>query len=201
VAVKAEAPGAFRAARLGALLTGTDGWFAGSYYYVWQIALFLTLRESFAAYGGAMALAALVGAAGGMLLGRHIDAGGGRRAVAIAYGLAAGVLLLRAASLGLPWLAVAANAPGALVATLLSPALMTPVYNLAKASPCPLRFHIATEGGWDIGCAGASLIAAGLTAAGVSLSVSILLAIPGLIVAVGVLARYYAARAPVLAAA
>src|SRR4030095_316981 len=65
-----EAPGGFRAARLGATLLATDGWFAAGYYYVWQIALFVTLDQSYSAYGGAMALAALVGAAPGPVIGR-----------------------------------------------------------------------------------------------------------------------------------
>ena len=57
-----------------------DAWIAAGYVFVWQIALFLSLGESFSAFGGAMALAALVGAVGGMFLGRHIDAGHGTRA-------------------------------------------------------------------------------------------------------------------------
>ena len=98
---------------------------------------FVSLGESFSAYGGAMALAALVGAACGLLLGRHIDAGHGRRAVVIAYAVATAVVLLRAASFGSPWLAVAANALGALVLSLMLPTAATATYNLAKASPCP----------------------------------------------------------------
>ena len=89
VAVLRDAPGAFRAALPGILLFMADGWFAASFVFVWQIALFFSLRESYQAYGGAMALAALVGAASGLLLGRHIDAGHGGRAVLIAYGIAA----------------------------------------------------------------------------------------------------------------
>ena len=138
-----------------------DGAFAAGYHYVWQIALFISLGESFSAYGGAMALAALVGAACGLVLGRHIDAGYGRRSVLIAYAVATVVVLLRAASVGSPWLAVTANAAGAFSSALMMPAMMTALYNLAKASPCPLRFHIVTEGAWDIGCGGACLIAAG----------------------------------------
>jgi hypothetical protein len=52
-----------------------DGWIGAGYHFVWQIALFLSLGESFVAYGGALALAALVGAVAGLVLGRHIDAG------------------------------------------------------------------------------------------------------------------------------
>jgi hypothetical protein len=191
VAVKASAPGAFRAARVGVILYACDGWFDACAIVVWQIALFLTLGESFAAYGGAMALAALVGAACGLLLGRHIDAGHGRCAVVIAYAAAAAMVLLQAASLGAPWLAVAANALGALVMSLLSPAIGTATYNLAQISPCPMRFHIATEAGWDVGCLAACLLAAALAASGAPLSIAILLALPALGLAALTLRRYY----------
>lgn len=192
VAVPPDAPGAFHAAFEGIALFAADGWFAAMYVVVWQIALFISLGESFAAYGGAMALSALVGAASGMLLGRHIDAGHGRRAVLIAYGVAAFVALLRAVSLGTPWLAVVANALGALSACLQIPALMSAVYNLAKASPCPLRFHIAAEGGWDAGCAAGSLTAAALAACGVSLAYDLLIGLLGVSASVVLLRRYYA---------
>ena len=193
VAVKAAAPGAFHAARLGAILQAADGWFDSYFIFVWQIALFLALGESFAVYGGAMALAGLVGAASGLLLGRHVDAGHGVRAVTIAYGGMATIVLLRAASLDWPLLAVAANALGALLGTLMLPA-GTAISNLAKASPCPMRFHIVTEGGWDAGCVVACLIAAALCASGVSLSLVILVALPPLAIASNLLRRHYAAQ-------
>ena len=198
VPVAATAPGAFRGARLGLALFATDGWLAGCFFYAWQVALFVSLGQSLSAYGGAMALAALVGAVAGMLLGRHIDAGHGRRSVLIAYGLAAAVVVLRAASIGSPWLAVAANAPGALVGALVVPALMTPVYNLAQASPCPLRFHIVSEGGWDIGCFAAALTAAACTGAGLSLAAPILAALLGALAAVLLLLRQYGGAAAVV---
>jgi hypothetical protein len=191
VAVATEAPGGFRAARLGAILMMTDGWLAACYFYVWQIALFVTLKESYAAYGGAMALSALLGAVGGLVLGRRIDAGHGRAAMSVAYAVVAGVVTLRALSLGSPWLAVSANALGALVAALQAPAMMTPVYNLAKASPCPLRFHIATEGGWDLGCTSGCLAAAAFAATGHSLAAAILLGLAGALAAFGLLWRQY----------
>ena len=106
VAVKQHAPGAFQAARLSAVIIAADGWFDACFIFVWQIALFVSLGESIPAYGGAMALAGLVGAVCGLLLGRHIDAGHGRRAVIIASVMATILVLLRAASLGSPWLAV-----------------------------------------------------------------------------------------------
>jgi len=200
VKIARAAPGAFRAAREGIALFAADGWFAAMYVFVWQIALFLALRESYSAYGGAMALSALVGAASGMLLGRNIDAGHGGRAVLIAYAVIAAVTLLRAASLGTPWLAVGANALGALSACLQVPAMMTAVYNLAKASPCPLRFHIAAEGGWDAGCAAGCLTAAALAAAGISLAFALVLALLGTAASVILLRRYYARTGAAIAA-
>lgn len=193
VAVKKAAPGAFRAARLGAVLSAADGWFDATFIFVWQIALFVSLGESLAAYGGAMALAGLAGAVFGLFLGRHVDAGYGARAVVIVYAVMAAIVLMRAASLGSPWLAVAGNALGALLGALLLPA-STAIYNLAKASPCPLRFLLATEGGWDVGCFSGCLIAAALSASGVSLSIAILLALPALAVAALLLRRYYASN-------
>jgi len=192
VAVKAAAPGALRAARLGAVLYAADGWFDACFIFVWQIALFVSLGHSVAAYGGAMALAGLAGAASGLVLGRHIDRGAGVRAVTIAYVGMAFIVLMRAVSLGSPWLAVAANALGALLGTLMLPAT-TATANLAKASPCPLRFHMATEGGWDVGCFCGCLAAAALYAAGASLVIPILLALPPLAVAGLLLRRYYGA--------
>ncbi len=193
VTVKQEAPGGFRAARLGATILALDGWFDAFFILIWQIALFITLGQDFAAYGGAMALAGVVGAACGLFLGRIIDAGHGRRAVVLAFSVAAALVLLRSASLGLPWLAVLANALGAVLWPLLLPALGTATYNLAKAAPCALRFNIVMEAGWDIGCASACLITAALAAAGVPLAWAILLALPGLALGARLLWRYYPA--------
>jgi hypothetical protein len=196
VAVPAEAPGMLKAAWKGALLIGVDGWFDTFHLLVWQIALFTVLRQSFQAYGGAMALAGLAGAAAGLVLGPHIDAGHGRRAVAIAYSAAAAVVLLRAASLASPWLAVAGNAAGAVLMPLLIPALGTAVYNLAKASPCPLRFQLGTEGGWDVGCLAASLTAAGLWTLGASFPQLMLLALPAVAAGAWLLRRQYPPARP-----
>ncbi len=131
------------------------------------------------------------GAVSGLLLGRHIDAGHGRRAVAIAFSVVTATVILRALSVGTPWLAVSANALGALASCLLAPAQMTPVYNLAKAAPCALRFHIAAEGGWDVGCGSGCLVAAALASAGVDLASIMSLAFLGLAGQVLLLRRYY----------
>jgi hypothetical protein len=171
-----------------------DGLIGAAYYNVWQIALFVSLGESFTAYGGAMALAALVGAAAGLLLGRLIDAGHGGRAVWLAAGALVSVIGLRVIACGNPVLAIVANAAGALVTAFYTPTLMTAIYNQAKTSPCPLRFHIMTEGGWDAGAASGCLAAAGLLQAGAPISLAILLALIGAAVVFVLLRRYY--RAP-----
>ncbi|WP_309606785.1 MFS transporter [Phenylobacterium sp.] len=178
VTVSRSAPGAWRAARPAALLLAVDGWFDASFIFAWQVALFLALRESYAAYGGVMALAGFVGAAAGLLIGRHVDRGGGRRAVLIAYGAAGAIVLLRAGSLGSPWFAGVANAAGGLVMPLLVPPLGAAAYNLAKASPCPFRNKMASEGGWDVGCFMTCLVAAGLAQAGAPSWSWVLLALP-----------------------
>jgi hypothetical protein len=87
--------------------------------------------------------------------------------------------ILRAAAPGQALLAVTANALGAFVVCLYIPTLMTAVYNQAKRSACTLRFHVATEGAWDVGGASGCLVAALLVLAGVSLSVAILLSLSG----------------------
>lgn len=193
VPVRAHAPGAYRAARPAVLLMAFDGWFDACYIYVWQIALFVSLSQSFASYGGAMALAGLAGGAFALWLGRHVDGGGGRRAVMVTYGMAAAGTALRAASLTTPWLAVAAGAFGALLSPLIGPTLGTPTSNWAKASPCPLRFRIGTEAGWDAGAAAACLAAAGLSVAGASLALPLLIALPAIAGSALVLWRHYGA--------
>ena len=191
VPIALEAPNAFWSARPGVALFIADGWMASGYLFVWQIALFISLGENFAAFGGAMAVAAVAGAICGLMLGRFIDAGHGRRAVWLAAGTAAAVIAVRAAGYGHPAIAVAANAAGALVVALYTPTMMTAVYNLSQASPCPLRFHIATEGGWDAGGAGGALTAATLLWAGAPFWAAILMGLIGAAAAFVLLRRYY----------
>lgn len=201
VPIAREAPGAFSAARPGIALFVADGWMAAGYVFVWQIALFISLGENFAAFGGAMAVAAVAGAISGLLLGRFIDAGHGRRAVILAASAAAAIIAVRAISYGHPGLAVAANAAGALVTALYTPTMMTAVYNLAQSSPCPLRFHIATEGGWDAGGASGALTAAALLWAGAPFWAAILLGLVGTSAAFVLLRRYYGAHGAAAAVA
>jgi MFS transporter, DHA1 family, inner membrane transport protein len=200
VRVARSAPGAFRAAAPGIALFAADGWTAAGCHFVWQIALFISLGESFVAFGGALAFSALVGALGGLTLGRHIDAGHGRRAVWFAMGTLALMVTLRAIATGNGTLAVLANALGAFSACVYIPTVMTAVYTLAKRAPCTLRFHVAAEGGWDIGGASGLLVSAGAIAYGLPLAASILLSLAGVATTALLLRRYYAVG-PVVAAA
>ena len=192
IAVARHAPGGFRAALSGAMLFIGDGWVAAGYFVVWQIALFLALDQSYMAYGGALAVAALAGAVGGLLLGRLIDSGKGTRAVWYSVSLLILVIAMRAGVLRYPVFAVAANALGSLVACLYVPTLMTAVYNQAKRSPCVMRFHIASEGGWDVGVSTGLMLAALLAWLGYSIAFGILISLAGAAAVFVLLHRYYA---------
>ncbi len=191
VPVLKNAPGVLRTARLGSALFALDGWYGANNIFFWQAVLFLTLGSNYAAFGGAMALAGLVGAAYGLFHGRSIDAGHGRRAVVIAFSVAAAIMVLRAVSLPYPWLAVIANAAAAVVPPLYQPTQGTALYNIGKAAPCPFRFNVALEGAWDSGCVAFCLVAAGLISLGVPPGFVMLLALPGLGTAARLLWRYY----------
>ena len=84
---------------------------------------------------------ALVVAIGGLVLGRHIDAGHGKRAVWYASATVAAIIVLRALETGSTTAAVVANARGFLGGCLAIPTLMTAVYTQAKRSPRTLRFQ------------------------------------------------------------
>jgi MFS family permease len=191
--VASTATGAIRAAVPGVLLFMGDGFISGIYVFVWQVALFQSLHENFMAFGGALAIAAVVGAVGGLYLGRYIDSGG-RRAVFIACGSLGLVLLMRAAATHDPALAVFANAVSALGGCLYIPTMMTVVYTLAKSAPCTLRFHVATEAGWDMGGATGLVTAAVLAWSGAPLWAILLLGILGVAWQFVLLRGHYAQR-------
>ncbi|MBV9331288.1 MAG: hypothetical protein JOZ55_07025 [Alphaproteobacteria bacterium] len=191
VKVAPKVEGGLRAARIGAVLFAVDGWNNATFVVAWQLLLFLVLSKDILAFGGAMAFAALTGAATGIALGRHIDLGGGRSAVWMSVGALAAAIVARAASASFPLLAVGANAFGAFAACIYYPTLLTATYNAAKSAPCSLRFHIAAEGGADAGFTAGSLIIAGLVALRLPLSLGVSLAIAGPAVSFVVLGRYY----------
>jgi hypothetical protein len=153
--------------------------------------LFVLLGNSYGAYGGAMALAALAGAVFGLLIGKYVDSGEGRRSATIAYGTAGVLVLLRAVSGAAPAAAVATTTVGALGPPLMAAASGPASYNLAQASACPMRFHLVTEAAWDVGCGGACVVAAGLVTLGIPTAPTIVLALPALPAGVWLLRRYY----------
>jgi hypothetical protein len=117
----------------------------------------------------------------------------------LAFAVLAVTILARAGATT-PAMALTANALGALVPCLYTPTLMTAVYNLAQGSPCALRFHMVTEGAYDLGCGAGCLAAAALLALGASLPVALLLSLGGAMTSLVLLRRYYAAL-PALAVA
>ncbi|HEY7900379.1 MAG TPA: MFS transporter [Caulobacteraceae bacterium] len=191
LSVQRRAPGAVRAAVPLALFFFADGWFDAGWYFLWQIALYTTLGSSLAAYGGAMAIAGLSGAAAGLVIGDRLDSGAWRRAIAVTYAVAAILVMMRSASLWAPWLAVAANALGALLIPLLSPTVGAATYTLAKASPCALRYQVVGEAGWDLGGMAACLLLALCIDKGLPLGAGILFALAGLAGEVVFLWRLY----------
>ena len=167
-----------------------DGWTKAGITAVWQLVLFLALSSSFAAFGGAMAIAALASAVAGLFLGRHIDAGRGVGAVWLGSSVLF-VCVLMCAGAKSPAIAVAANAVGALVACTYFPTMMTAFYNMAQRSPYPLRFQVVGQAGWHLGRGGGCLAAAALVALGVSLQATILLALAGCGATLILLRRHY----------
>jgi len=148
------------------LLLFTDGLRSGAFHFTWLIALFLTLGSSFAAFGGAMALSGVVGAVAAVFLGRYIDLGRGLAAVRIGFAALTVAAVARVFGYPLPATALAANAAVALAWPLFATAFNARFYTLARQSPCPLRFHVVAEGGWDLGTLVSCLAAAMLLQAG-----------------------------------
>lgn len=172
-----------------------EGFHAGCGVVIWNLALFASLGEHFDAFGGALAAAGVAAAAGGILVGRLIDGGHPRHSLVIAYGAAALALAFKGAAFAHPLLAVLATALGALVVPMTSTAMLAPLYAMARQSPCVLRFSMATEGGWDLGCASACLIAAAMLAGGASFRLPILLGLAAIAAMALMLGRWYARRA------
>jgi hypothetical protein len=184
----------FTFSKRGILLLGSDGWIFNSATWAWSLIMFQTLGARYDAFGGALAVLALVGALSGLVLGRLIDMGHGRRAIRVNATTLAIALIAKAVcgSSVVPVLAVAFGAT--MLGGLYVPSLMTAIYNEAKASPCPFRFHFAAEIGWDIGGVLACGVAAALCASGAPLQAVILLALPMVALQAFVLDASYAAR-------
>jgi hypothetical protein len=157
--------------------------------------MFRALGGRYDAFGGLLAAAALVGALSGVLIGRWMDAGQARRIVWVNAAVAAGILVLKSLCGGHPIPVIAATTVAALLSGLYIPSFMTAVYNDAKASPCPLRFHFAAEGAWDVGGSFACILAAAACMAHLPLDAIILMALPGVALQVHLLSRRYRAAA------
>lgn len=177
--------------RFGQRLYFAEGLQSGCAVVVWNLALFVTLDQSFESFGGALALAGIGAAAGSLVIGRLIDGGRGGHSLVLAYGLGAAVLVLKALAWDSLMPALVATALGALAAPMLATAMLSPLYAMAQQSRCTLRFNMATEGGWDLGCSAACLIAAAMLASGFGYSLPILLGLGAISAIAWGLTRWY----------
>jgi MFS transporter, DHA1 family, inner membrane transport protein len=182
-------------ARQAVLLMFTDGVRSGTYTFTWLIALFITLGSSFVAFGGAMALAGLFGATAGLVAGRAIDLGNGLRAAQVGFAVLTIAILARTFGYSVPWMAVAANTFAAMSWPIYATAFNSRMYTLARQSPCPLRYHIIAEGGWDLGTAAGCFAAAALLAFGFNFHWPLALALIGCALGYWAVAKTYVATA------
>ena len=156
-----------------------DGISAASIQLTWSLALFMTLGENFQSYGIAIAGAALIGAAMALGVGRLFDLGHHKWSTAI--GMMALAVFTLTAAFGYRQAASAliALAILAIAGPLYASVYNARVYNLAKASGFPLRFHVAGEGGWDVGMALGCVLAALLIWTGIGFAWAIGLGLVG----------------------
>lgn len=194
VAAEAEMPVAVKRAARAILFA--DGMRSGAFHFTWLIALFLTLGSSYAAFGGAMALSGLAGAVGALVLGRAIDLGKGLGAARIGFAALGAAAVAQMLGWPVPGLAVAANAAAALAWPLYATAFNARVYTLARQSPCPLRFHIVAEGGWDLGIGVTCLAVAALLQAGFDYHLPLAIGVLACGLGYWTIARSYAVAKP-----
>ena len=161
------------------LLLFTDGIRSGTFHFTWLIAMFLTLNSNFVNFGGALSIAGIVGAIAGLFLGKSIDLGKGKRAAKIGFAALAIAVTARAIGHGEIWGVVLANAIAAIAWPIYATAYNSRVYILAQQSPCPLRFHVSAEGGWDLGTAVGCFAAAALVYLGFGFSWPLALGLVG----------------------
>jgi hypothetical protein len=101
------------------------------------------------------------------------------------------VVVIRTLTFGDAAVAVAVAIISAVATGLYTPSCMTAVYNEARRAPCIFRFHVASEGGWDIGGTVGAIVAAALSALGLPLEAAILLGLPMVFVQAVLLDRSY----------
>jgi DHA1 family inner membrane transport protein len=198
VPVARETAHSFRAARDGATLFLTDGFVSCGGAFVWDLLSFTALGERYDAFGGLLGAAAVAGALGGMGFGKLLDLGHARRAVWFSVAVFSALFVVKAlaagSATGVVLSTLAANALGGFYV----PALMTAVYNDAKASPCAFRFHFVAEGAWDVGGVTACLLAAVAWQGGMAPRLILLFPIAGVVLQGVILRRRYAAHAVAL---
>jgi hypothetical protein len=170
--------GAIAAAKVGILLFFADGWIQSGSTTAWSIIMFKALAERFDNFGGVLAVAALGGALGGVILGRYIDMGHARRTVLFNAVILALGLILKSFSADNPVAVIGITIGTTLFSGLYFPYWMTAVYNASKIAPCTFRFQFASEGGWDAGGIFASLVAAVVCTANLPIEAVIVLALP-----------------------
>jgi len=161
-AVAATVPdGAFAFYKRGILLLGSDGWIFCSSSWAWSMIVFQALSSRYDAYGGVLAVLAVVGALSGLALGHLIDRGHARRAAMI-NAAALGATLIARVVCGSSVISVLAVAFGTtLLSGLYVPSLMTAIYNEAKALPIPIPLRRRGRMGHR-GCAGLSNLSGAL---------------------------------------
>lgn len=186
--------GAFSAVYRGVFIFMTDGWIAVGLTFVWAAMLFGSAGHSFTNFGGALALAGLVSAIGGLLLGRFIDAGHAKRAVFLNGALLVMALILKASAGQGMGTMLGITAVSSLLGASYLPVLMTAIYSLAAKAPCTLRFIFITECAWDTGCGTACLVTAGLLHAGIAPGWAVATAILGAVLQTVLLYKYYTSR-------
>ena len=189
IAEHAEVPAETR--RLARLMMISDGLRAGSFHFTWLVALFITLGSSYVAFGGAMAIAGLAGALAGLVIGRAIDLGHAQKAAAMGFAILASAALARTFGYSIPWFAVLANAAAAIAWPIYNTGFMSRIYKLSKQSPCPLRFTVIAEGGWDMGTAAGCLASAALIHLGFSFTLPLALSLVGIGVGYAVVSRSF----------
>jgi DHA1 family inner membrane transport protein len=146
----------------------TDGLRSGSFHFTWLIAMFITLGGSFVAYGGAMSFAGIVGAIAGLFLGKSIDLGKGKRAAQVGFSVLAAAITARMLGSSMVWSAIVANAVASVAWPIYITSFNSRVYQLARQSNCPLRYHVTAEGGWDTGLLVSCSVASALVYLGFS---------------------------------
>ena len=115
----------------------------------------------------------------GLMTGKLVDLGTGRRALQIGFMVLSIAILARAFGYAAVWSAVAANIIAVIIWPIYATATNSRIYDLARQSPCPLRYHIVAEGGWDLGTAMGCLVSAVLIYFGFSYFVPLLFALFG----------------------